>query len=541
MTNESTKPAVPSAEPQGVIDFGKIMRNYLRHWWLFAICLILSVGCAYIYLKSTPKTYLVKSLIMFNQEEVGGVGKAGSLTSMMNLLGSSDSDYANPENEIMKMSSVTNLKDVVNDLHLQYSYYRPGGFMRPEKNLFPKSPVAINIPQAIIDTIGAATSFKITREKGEKEFTIAVSQKKFSTEVSTPRLPFSVKTPYGTFTITLTQHYDPNVPLDVEASAVSTMDAVDDLLGAINFAYISKKADAVQIDLEQTNIKLGEAIVNAVMAHYNNRRSVDRLAHNTAALEFIDNRLLTIYQELDQEDTKVENYKRDQRIVDPEAEANYIFTRMSALDEQYLQLSTKLENYRLFRDMLTNPGTRDNQIPFTSNELGNSETFGRYLLSYNDMLAERMNLEATAKAGNRQLEVLNRQIHSTRETIIKSLNREIGYLSQSLASMKNELNQRDSRMAGMPEMEHKLLSFERDRVVKNQIYAYLLQKREETNIALSQNEPVGKIIDPAYADSKPVAPRSMFVLLAALVIGLMVPSVGLQMIASANKKKSDDK
>ncbi|MDE6242423.1 MAG: hypothetical protein K2M14_00275, partial [Muribaculaceae bacterium] len=114
-------------------------------------------------------------------------------------------------------------------------------------------------------------------------------------------------------------------------------------------------------------------------------------------------------------------------------------------------------------------------------------------------------------------------------------------LSQSLASMKNELNQRDSRMAGMPEMAHKLLSYEGDRVVKNQIYAYLLQKREETNIALSQNEPVGKIIDPAYADSKPVAPRSMFVLLAALVIGLMVPSVGLQMIASANKKKSDDK
>lgn len=538
MNNEAANNPGAANEPQSVIDFGKILRTYLRHWWLFAISLIVCVGCAYLYVKSTPKVYLVKSLIMFNQEEVGGVGKSGSLTAMIGMLGSSDSDYANPENEIMKLSSNTNLTAVVNQLHLQYSYYLPGKLMRPEKNLYPKSPIAINMPQAIIDTISVGTEFEVSRKPGDKDFDITVRQKgKLVSEASVPKLPYSAKTPYGTFTITLTKFYNPNEPLEVKATAISTMAAVEKMLKAINFTYLSKKADAVQIDLEESNTVLGRDIVNTVMANYNNTRHDDRINHNRATLDFIEDRLLSIYRQLEQEDGKMEEYKRNRRIVNADAEATYIFNRMGALDEKYLYLSTRLENYRLFRDMLMNPATRDNQIPFTSNEMSGSESFGKYMLSYNDLLNQRMTLESTAKPGNRQLEVLNQRIKDMRESIITSLNREITNTSQSLNAMKSELAQRDSRIAEIPSIEHRLTSFERDRLVQNQIYAYLLQKREETQLDLMQTAPVGKIIDPAYFETKPISPKKMLVLAIAIVLGLMIPSVGLQMYAGKKDEK----
>lgn len=77
-------------------------------------------------------------------------------------------------------------------------------------------------------------------------------------------------------------------------------------------------------------------------------------------------------------------------------------------------------------------------------------------------------------------------------------------------------------------MEHELIALYRDREVKNQIYAYLLQKREETQIQLSQNEPVAKVIDYSYPTIKPVKPNVPIVLAAGLLLGLLMPALYLQ-------------
>ncbi len=543
-TDNNLTPA-PAPQPEsegGVIDFGKIFRNYLRHWWWFAISLVVCLGLAFVYLKKKSPLYLVKSLIMLNQEEVGGVGAAGSLTSIMNLMGQSSSDYANPENEIMKMESQTNLTDVVNALQLQYNYWSTTGILKKKVWLYKENPVAVNIPAQILDTISVLTKFHIEKEPGEKDFRISVEQKgKKLYDETTPRFPYTAKTPYGSFTLTLTKDYNPQQPLNLYATATGTASSVDDLRKRLSVSYLSKKADAIQIDVEDVNIERGEDVVNAIMRLYNGRREADRKEHNQASLDFINNRLMDLYAEIDEQDSKVEHYKKENRIVDAEAEATYIFTRMSSIDEQYVQLKTRVENYMLFRDMLSNPGTRDNQIPFTASELSMSEAFAKSMISYNDLLNQRMNLEATAKAGSRQLDVLNRQIDATRENILKSLGREIQNTNVLLGKLQKEINERDARMAGMPAMEHKLLSFERDRVVKNQIYAYLLQKREETQIALSQHEPVGKIIDAAYPELAPVAPNKRLILGVAFVLGLMIPAISLQMRAGSNESSKQAK
>lgn len=539
MTNENvSQPVQAQSRPQPVIDFGKIFRNYLRHWWWFAISLVVCMGLAFIYIKKKNSVYLVKGLIMVNQEEAGGVGKAGAMTAMMSMLGAGSSDHSNPENEMMKMMSQTNLIDVVNTLNLQYNYWSTSGLLAKKNSLYPHSPIAISIPQHILDTISVGTKFHIVKDKGGKDFTITVEQdgdKLYDAQFT--RFPYSARTPYGTFKITLTKYFDPHAELDVYATAASTPATIHLLRENLGVNYLSKKADAIQVDMEDSNIERAEDIINTLMSLYNDRRSRDRIAHNRAALEFIDNRLLTLYNELEVADGKVEQYKRDNRIVDAEAEANYIFTRMSSIDEQYVQMQTRAENYRLFRDMLSNPATNGNQIPFTASELAMSEAFGQFMSGYNTLIDQRMELETTAKAGNAKLDVLDRRIDSTRRTILKVLEREIQNTSTILSKLRQEIAERDARIAGMPAMEHRLFSLMRDKEVKNQIYAFLLQKREETQIALSEDEPVGKIIDKAYPELKPVAPNKLLIMLAAFFFGLFIPIVWLQLRPSDSGKK----
>lgn len=533
--------AAPAAEEQQVIDFGKIFKNYLRHWWWFVISMIICLGLAFLYIKKKNPVYLVKSLVMLNQEEQGGLGGGGSLSSMMNLLGQGGgTNYNNPENEILKISSQTNLRQTVNQLHLQYNYWTPRGILRKKDWLYPHSPIAINIPQQIIDTIGVMTKFHITRNKGDKAFTVRVEQDGDNLyEVQVTRMPYSAKTPYGTFTLTLTKDYNPNEELNLYATASSTEATIDDIRERLGLNWLSKKSDAIQVDIEDVNITRGKDLINTMLVNYNNTRDRDRLKFNQAAVDFLDQRLMALYNEIDRSDTNIEHFKRDNRITDAESEATYIYGRMGAIDEQYVSVKTREENYLMFRDMLTNPSTRDNQIPFTAADLAMSEAFGQFMMSYNNLINHRAELESTQKPGSRQLELINKRIEATRATILKSLNREIATTQATLGKLNSEISQRDSRLAGMPAMEHRLMTFGRDRAVQEQIYAFLLQKREEISIDMSQYEPVGKIIDEAYNEVKPVAPKKLFILAVAFAFGLIIPCVWIQMRPA--RKPEDNK
>lgn len=529
------------AKDTTVIDFGKILRNYLRHWYWFLISLIVCGALAFIYCKKKSEVYLIKGLVMLNQEESGGVAKGGAMTAMMALVGDGGSDYSNPENEMMKMLSQTNLTEVANKLGLQYNYWTVNGILRKKDWLYPNSPIQVNIPQSIIDTISVMTKFHIEHEPGAKEYSLTVHQdgdKLYETNFT--RFPYSAKTPYGTFTLTLTKHFNPNAELNLYATASPTPATVEAMRETVAINYLSKKADALEVNMEEVNTARGCDVVNAIISNYNEHREADKLAHNKASLDFIDNRLLSLYNELESQDTKVEQFKRENRIVDAEAEANYIFTRMESIDEQYTQLQTRMETYRLFRDMLSNPATRDNQIPFTASDLATSEAFGQFMTNYNNLIVGRMSMEKSAKPSTRQYQNLTEQIEETRNTILRSLDREISNTGVMLGTLQNEIKERDARMAGMPAMEHRLLTFERDREVKNQIYAFLLQKREETQIALSQNDPVGKVIDAAYPEYKPIAPKKKLIFAAAFIFGLAIPAVWLQMRVNSPAKKEED-
>lgn len=139
-----------------------------------------------------------------------------------------------------------------------------------------------------------------------------------------------------------------------------------------------------------------------------------------------------------------------------------------------------------------------------------------------------MQLSSSAKPGSNAMNQIDTQIGAVRDNILNSVNRELQGARISLSAIAAEQGKSDSRMSQIPRMEHELIALYRDREVKNQIYAYLLQKREETQIQLSQNEPVAKVIDYSYPTIKPVKPNVPIVLAAGLLLGLLMPALYLQ-------------
>lgn len=529
--NTSPEPVnLPVAEPRkDVIDFGSMLRNYLRHWWWFVISLALCVGAAVFYVKKKSPVYLMQGMIMVNQQEDGGMGQSGAMSALMNSMGFGSTTGANPENEQMKMISHTMLLKIVKALDLNTSYWQDNGFWKRRANYYKDEPVKITIPEQIVDTLGTSTLFRM-EGPAKGPWRLTVKQRKtdvLDTEVK--QLPYDARTPVGTFHIAATGFFPKNGDLNVSAVYMTNADAVDWLQEHLGVDYVSNKADALVVGMEDVVPERGLDIVNTLMDLYNEGRESDRTAYNQGLLDFIDNRLLSLYHELEESESKIEQFKKDHKVVSADAEAEYIFTRKGAMDQSTVELQSGIQVMEMIQQMLSSPETKYSMIPFSGGgSIGLGEGYLKLIEAYNDLIMQRMTLASSAKSGNTVLTKLDEQIDAMRSNILSSVGRELQSARINYKTLQAEQSKGNRRMSEIPGMEHELITLYRDREVQNAIYGFLLQKREETQIALSQSQPVGKIIDRAYMNQKPVSPKPMLIYAVALLFGFGVPAVILQ-------------
>ena len=100
-------------------------------------------------------------------------------------------------------------------------------------------------------------------------------------------------------------------------------------------------------------------------------------------------------------------------------------------------------------------------------------------------------------------------------------------LCKAVAGFCKELQKRNKKyqtnVAALPQKEKLLRSIERQQTIKETLYLFLLQKREEASINLAVTEPTVKIVEYALTGRLPIAPKTKIVYLAALVLGLLIP------------------
>lgn len=518
------------------IDFGNILKNYMRHWWWFAISIILCVGLAFIYIKKKSPVYSIKSMIMVNQDEDDGGSSMNALNSLLGSFGGSASGV-NVDDEILKIASHSSLVDLTHNHELNFCYWSTSGILAKKHWLYNESPVKIHMPQAILDTLSATTRFDIDISK---KGTCKLNVKQNGNEVLETTIsswPYRARTPYGTFTLDTTRFFIPGMEMDLHASAAGTEEIVAGLSDIVGVMTPSKKTNAIEIYIEDVCVPRGIDLVNSLVNNYNDMRLNERIKSSETTLKFVEDRLLKFYNELESSETEIEAYKKANNIVNAEAEAQYIFTRKGSIETSYAAAKTRLEIFKMVRDMLAQPENKYSLLPFAGSQTELGDAFNQMLTAYNDLILKRMELESTAKGQNAQLVKLTSQIDAMRKNILSSVNREIESTKITLANISSEEKESSSRIKDIPSMEHRLTMLYRDREIKNQLYGYLLQKREEAEIAVAQQKPVAKVIDSAYALPKPISPKKMVILAAAFVFGLLIPVILLN-IQSARRRKS---
>lgn len=529
-------------KPSDTIDVKAIVRNYLRHWYWFLISLVVCGALGLFYMKKKAPVYLVQGMVMLNQndDETTNFSGLSALASQFGFGGSKGGSAANIEDEMARLGSQKLLSQVVADTKYNQLAWRNAGFFKAKAFYgdLSDAPFRIDVPQEVLDTVSAVSKIVMKSSKdGSVKVTIEQKKKKVL-EKEIERFPFVAKTPYATFSIDTTSHWRKGMEVEFHDLVMSTPLVIDDLRSCLGVEEVDKKGNGVAIYLETPVPQRGEQFVNTLVNTYNDNRYEQKLKKREEALAFVEGRLLNLYAELEQSENQIENFKRENKIVDAEAEAEYLFTMKGAIETAATQTRTELEIYQMARDMLTSPSNTFSLLPFAS---GSNDKEGNALASavgaYNELILERMQLVSGVKTQSAALERLDKQISALRDNILKSLSREIEAKKIALAAVDGEKSASNSRMTEIPYMEKRLTQLYRDREVKNAIYAFLLQKREEASIAVQQVEPISEVIDPAYTATKPLSPKPMVVYSIALFFGLVLPLVGVKMFCGRKSKK----
>lgn len=503
-----------------IINVSQIIELVRRNWWMFAISVALCgiLGLTYLYVKHSVYNIHAKVLVAYDD---GSNSMGSSIMQSLSLGGVGGNSV---EDEVLVMGSHSIKAQTIKELKLNRMYYSSNGLLK-KRYYYNDSPIEILAPEELFDTLTVRLKFNIEANADLSEIEVTVKKGRFKTlaEVKSDKLPIVVNTPYGIYSVDTTKYYVPGEEMDVVAVVSGNSVYAEGITKDLSVQKSDKKANGISLYYEDINVKRGKDLLNKMIELYNRRgqKEKDEMAINTG--RFIDERLDTLYVSLAESENKIQQYKQSKNIVDVSSEASYQFGKKSTLETQILAAETEIEIIKITQLFLSNP---ENAYSLIATSPGSASVQGA-ISTYNSLVLQLMDLKRTAKGDNLTLQNLMQRIDVMRENINKSLNNTYETSLKRLNDKKEQLAQVCGRLDNIPQQEREYLELQRDQSIKNQLYSFLLQKREENQLVLAATTPKGKIIDEAFAFNRPLSPNKLMVIFVALFFGLAIPALYL--------------
>ncbi|GAB3900597.1 polysaccharide biosynthesis tyrosine autokinase [Larkinella knui] len=410
------------------------------------------------------------------------------------------------ENETEVLKSTMLMTKVVERLNLNVFYSRPGTFRNQQ--LYEDSPIILQVLKPNESLYTTALSIQFVDSQ-----TVLINQKPYPVNQV-------ITTPFGQLRLATRQPISPKVdPVEVQVMPVSKV--VSSYLKSLKVEPTSKTSTVLLLSIEETIPQKGMALLTQLIEEYN-RAAIEeknRMAINT--LKFIESRLSLIGNDLAAIEKEVESYKSAEGITDLSSQAGTLLQTVKENDAQLNQVMIQLRALENMEDYIEN---KAGDLGTAPNTLGlNDPVLLQMVTKLSDLELQRRNLASTMNELNPLVQSLDDQIRSVKSNIREN----IQTLRQTLTGTQRELQAVSQHNEGLirrvPKKDRVLLNITRQQKIKNDLYTYLLQKREEAALSYASTVSDSRVVDKPYHSGIPVKPRKSYLVLLGVLLGFLLP------------------
>lgn len=499
------------------IDFHKLFNSYLRHWYLFVISIVCCLAVGFVATRILKEKYAVRANILIREEEKSPLA---SMSSLGDIFGSS----SNVDDEIFVISSHSLYRDLIKELEINKQHYVKQGFLNNVLT-YPDFPLDVTCDNpSVADTLSVGLLFKVNvDEDGLADVKVYGKKKKKLDQVKNVKLPYTFKLPYGNFTLDRTKYFPMGEPVNSKIYFYGYHHASELLAEDLRSDIPSKRTNVISLAIDSKNAELGMDILSMLIQKYNERgiREDNLERQNTA--KFISERLNSLGKELGDAELEIQTFKERHGLVDVAVEVQYQQTKKAKIEEEMLKAQTNLELLKMTKEFIDNPANKYELIPtvIDNNQLN------VFINEYNEKLVERSNLLRTVSPNNQIVANLTALIDASRQGIQTSVDQAYNNALTLVKDLKAQAASTSSQLSGIPEQERKYVDMDRERVLKSEIYLYLLSRQEENSMMIANASPKGIVVDAPYTLNEPLGPSPLFIMLVFLCIGIFLPPVYL--------------
>ena len=477
--------------------------KYFFYWKYFVVSILFFSASSYLFVRYSTKIYNTNAKIKIIDKK----DSALELPSASEIFSNSK---INLENEIEVLKSYPILKELCLQLDLHFSVSSIGNI---KEALILKYPFTIT-PKVSPEKTKNQRFILEFYEKG-LEITDSKNKKKkyLFNDLSTLKIKHNL--PFEISNIDL-KSLKTNSVFVINFHSIHNK--ILKLKRSINVKPIGANSDLINISLKNSNREYAEMIINTLIDIFNNDGVRDRQLIHKRTIDFVNDRYLSLTNELDSIEIYKQIYKAKNNVVDLTANTSVSLNKSTSLEESIFNNQNQIYIVNSLFDVLSN----DLELLPSNIGIENLE-LNSLIQSYNESLLLKRKLESSAGPNNPSIKNLNNSINDSRKNIFISID---NYLNQ-LKLINNSLNKESikfgDQLASIPFKEKKLRSIERNQTITEALYLFLLQKREEAEVSFAITEPSIKVVEYAISDLQPIFPKPRFIYILGFLIGLFVP------------------